>query len=368
MTQCSSFLARIGPDSYPVYISQDSDEALISFLSAYSSCSVLIIADSCFKDNSLLPSKKYQDILSSYPTHFLAGGIESKSLAVLESVFDALFSHQIPRDGLIVCLGGGVVGDVAAMAASIYQRGIKLVHIPTTSTSMFDSSVGGKTAVNHLGQVNLLGTYYNPVALFCDTRFLVTLHPRDLYSGLCESIKKAFISDKNTVQYFFDHYDDINSFSEYHLHYLATWSIKTKLSFVCSDFKESSSRLFLNYGHTFGQALESYFGLYQPFLRHGEAVSLGMCCASQLSSSLYNSLDLYSRQRNLLELYNLPCSLSNISVPSLPSSVELFHLIKNDKKRLSSGNRFIVVSDFGVPHIVDAPDTSLLLQAFEAIL
>ena len=125
------------------------------------------------------------------------------------------------------------------------------------------------------------------------------MQSRDLYSGFYESIKKAFISDKTAVQYFFDHYAEIQSLSKSHLHYLATWSIKTKLSFVCSDFKESSSRLFLNYGHTFGQALESYFGLYQSFLRHGEAVSLGMCCASQLSSSLFNSTDMYSQQRTL---------------------------------------------------------------------
>ncbi|WP_114993565.1 3-dehydroquinate synthase family protein [Synechococcus sp. UW179A] len=365
---CTSFEATIGSDRYEVIVSNRSDEAVHSYLSAFSPKSIFIIADSYFKNSSVLPSRSFCDLLSDHCTYYVDGGVEMKSLKSLELICDQLFESSIPRDGVIVALGGGVVGDLAAMASSIYQRGMKLIHIPTTTTSMLDSSIGGKTGVNHKGQVNLLGTYHNPDALFCDSRFLRTLPQRDLIAGICESIKKSLISDYSAVDFFSSNSNKILALDPDALHKMICWSIKQKLFFVSSDFKESSTRLLLNYGHTFGQAFESFYGLYQDYLRHGEAVSLGICCAGYLTDKVFDNSQLNNLQAKLLSMYGLPCRISELSLPSLPLISQLTPLLKNDKKRVSTGNRFVLLEDIGRPHILSDVEDELLSEAFDVVL
>lgn len=365
---CTSFEASIGLDRYPVVVSDSADTSILSYLSAFDHASIYIVADSFFKEPSNLPSHFYRQLLSNHAVFFVDGGVESKSIRALESICDGLFESSIPRDGLIVSLGGGVVGDLAAMASSIYQRGMKLIHIPTTTTSMFDSSIGGKTGINHKGQVNLLGTYHNPDALFCDSRFLQTLDSRDFSAGLCEAIKKSFISDAESVNFLKLKASSILSLEPLSLHKLICWCIQQKLFFVSSDFKESSTRLLLNYGHTFGQAFESFYGLYQSHLRHGEAVSLGLCCAAELSYSIFGNPTIRDTQRELLELYELPCSINQLNLPSIPSVEDLLPLLHNDKKRTSMGNRFVLLKDIGQPEICTDLSSVNLIDAFNSVL
>ena len=370
-----TFTGNVGDDSFPIIISSEGLQALKAYLRGYSSDSVLIVADSVFRDSSFHPDQIISDVISSYPSYFLDGGIESKSFSALSAICDELFRKSIPRDGLIVALGGGVVGDIAGMAASIYQRGIRLIHVPTTATSMIDSCIGGKTGINHANQVNLLGTYYNPRGVFIDIRFLNTLPHRDLVAGIAEALKMSISSDPIMMQWLFANYSSVLSRDSSSLLRLVSWSVQIKLFHVSSDFKESSTRLLLNYGHTFGQALESYYGLYQDFLRHGEAVSLGMCCASSLADAIFpsnNDADSRSTRaythRQLLKCYGLPTNLDQLSLPSLPTPLDLYNNVFNDKKRTSQGLRFILTDAIGSAQIVSGVNKDQIIAAFAEII
>lgn len=367
--------ASVGPDSFPVVITAGGLESLKAFLSDYPTGCVQIVADSIFQDTKYHPDGYISDLLSSFPCFYLQGGVESKSLTALSSICDELFSNSIPRDGVLVALGGGVIGDIAGMAASIYQRGMRLVHVPTTATSMIDSCIGGKTGVNHANQVNLLGTYYNPRGVFIDIRFLTTLDKRDLAAGVAEAIKMAITSDEHMVDRLLKSSADVMACDQAMLLDLISWSVRTKLFHVSSDFKESSIRLLLNYGHTFGQALESHYGLYQDFLRHGEAVSLGMCCAaflvdeiSQLSSLPVSSQTRLKQHQAVLSAYGLPTHLSDLQLPDLPKAEDLYEKTFNDKKRTSKGSRFILSYRNGSAKITSKIGAKSIVNAFNAIL
>jgi 3-dehydroquinate synthase len=367
--------ATVGTDSFPVVISPTGLDALKAFLSDYQKGTVQIVADAIFKDPRYHPDTYLKELLGSQHCYYLQGGVESKSLNALSSICDELFKNSIPRDGVLIAIGGGVIGDIAGMAASIFQRGMRLVHVPTTATSMIDSCIGGKTGVNHANQVNLLGTYYNPKGVFIDIRFLSTLERRDLAAGVAEAIKMAITSDKGMVEYLKSFSEDIIGCKETCLLSLISWSVRTKLFHVSSDFKESSIRLLLNYGHTFGQSLESFYGLYQDFLRHGEAVSLGMCCAAAVVDELnedgrlpQSSESRVKQHREVLEAYGLPTVLSDLKLPSLPAASTLYENVFNDKKRTSKGSRFILSYRDGTAEIVNKLSKETVIRSFGAIL
>jgi 3-dehydroquinate synthase len=366
--------ATVGNDNFPVVISTQL-ESLRAYLSEYPVGSIQIVSDSIFKDPGYHTCPFIGQLLYNYPCIYLAGGVESKSLDALSSICDELFKNRIPRDGVIVALGGGVVGDTAGMAASIYQRGIRLVHVPTTATSMIDSSIGGKTGINHANQVNLLGTYYNPKGVFIDIRFLKTLEKRDLSAGIAEAIKMAITSDADMVNHLSRNSAAVFACKEEALQEIVTWSVRTKLFHVSSDFKESSIRLLLNYGHTFGQALESHYGLYQDFLRHGEAVSLGMCCAAALvdvvsanTKTETTKKTRLSQHHEVLAAYGLPTRLTSLTLPNIPSPNDLYEGTFNDKKRTTKGSRFILSSKDGTAEIVSKIQKEDIVNAFNAIL
>jgi 3-dehydroquinate synthase len=365
--------ASVGGDKYPVVVSSKGLSSLSAYLSEYASSSVLLVVDSVFQDTRCHPDPSFTSLLNSFPCVFFDGGLESKSLRALSDLCDEMFAKSLPRDGVLVGIGGGVVGDLAGMAASIFQRGIRLVHVPTTATSMIDSSIGGKTGVNHANQVNLLGTYYNPKGVFIDTRFLHTLDLRDFSAGIAEAIKMALISDRSMCNFFLKNCVQLMSLNDDSLHRLVTWSVQTKLFHVSSDFKESSTRLLLNYGHTFGQALESFYGLYQDYLRHGEAVSLGMCCAASLADSLCTvkplpSESLLTRHHELLSSFRLPTALTDLSLPKAPTADLLVELTANDKKRTSQSSRFILIDQIGSAGIFAEATKPQLADAFKCIL
>ena len=154
--------ARVGNDKFPIIIGKNLIDELNSFISTYSKDSVFIICDNFFQKSKDLNSQQLNNFLKDHNHHYIDGGIEEKSLDSFSSITKLLCTYQIPKDGLIVGVGGGVIGDLSAFVASTYKRGIDLVHFPTTTTAMIDSCVGGKTGLNFLEQVNLIGTYYNP--------------------------------------------------------------------------------------------------------------------------------------------------------------------------------------------------------------
>lgn len=362
--------AKVGGDSYPIVVGYGAVEELGAFLEAAAK-PVALVVDTCFKDNQAFGSI-LKDILRTYPSTFVEGGIDSKGINSAMEIIDWLFSMKFPRDGMLVSIGGGVIGDLGAFVASIFMRGISLVHVPTTTTSMIDSSIGGKTGVNHQGQVNLVGTYYNPVATFMDLQFVDTLEPRDYAAGLCESLKMALTSDLHMSDHLLRSAESILKRQKSSVLEVVRWSVMTKLAHVAEDVRERSLRLLLNYGHTFGQSIESFYGLSHEALRHGEAVALGMVAAARLADLLdptsadeQKGLEAYTI--SLLEAFDLPSSLHDLSVDSLPEISTLLDGLVNDKKRISSGNRFVLLDRIGAARVRQIEDTLLIQSAYSAL-
>ncbi len=361
--------AKVDNDRYPIFIGNNLFTELTSFVDNYNKTDIFIICDSYFeRSNSFLINGL--SFINNFKHIFIDGGIESKTLKTYQLVLQSMTDAQIARDGLIISIGGGVIGDLGAFVASTYQRGIDLIHVPTTTTSMLDSAVGGKTGLNHLDQVNLIGTYFNPKAIFMDLRFLTTLSERDYYSGLCEAIKMSITSDAEMFYRFQEIKESVKMRDFQILEEIIYWSVLTKLKHVSSDFKEKSIRLILNYGHTFGQAIETYYGLYQDKLKHGEAVSLGIIVAAKLSNLIFNNYE----SRNLLELtnqilidYQLPNNFKRLNTIDIPNISELLVYLLNDKKRISDGNRFIICESIGKPIIKTLSNQNLITESFGAL-
>ena len=291
-------------------------------------------------------------------------GIE-KDLDSYKNVIQILDKFCLPKDGLIIGIGGGVIGDLTAFVASTYKRGIDLVHIPTTTTAMIDSC-GGKTGLNFLEQVNLLGTYYNPKAIFIDIQFH-TLKERDYYSGLCEAIKMALTSDYEMVKRLIRLAKKVNC-GILKLEEIIYWSVLTKLKHVADDAYEKAVRLILNYGHTFGQSIESFYGLHQNYLRHGEAVAFGIKVAANLALLIdknQNTELLYELTNKLLLLYKLPSTFNSLNIDKIPDIRFLVHNLINDKKRTSQGNRFILCDQPGSAGIKFIKDEDLIKRAYK---
>ena len=365
--------AKVGSAKYPVIVSDDAISDLFDFCSGYKDENVVCIVDKYFQNNSNEQYPQLNQFLGKYKTLFLTGGLESKGLDGYSYTMKWLLDNKLPRDGIVVALGGGVIGDLSAFIASTYMRGIGLVLVPTTTTSMIDSAIGGKTGINFLDQVNAIGTYYNPKAVFMDVRFLLTLNMRDYNAGICEAIKMSITSDARQAQKFYDNRRQLSSDNRLitQLLNLIVWSIKIKLFHVGDDPNEKGIRLTLNYGHTFGQAFETFYGLYQDHMRHGEAVSLGMICAAQ-SSLLINksetSAQVFKYTKLILQSYNLPVKITDLNLPKVPSSDILLENLVNDKKRTSQGNRFVLVPSLGASKISYIKDQQIIEKSFTPVL
>lgn len=364
----ASIQAVVGGENYPVYISDHALDGLRAFLSSYKKGAVFFVYDAHLLSLNSDCCAEFRPLLEKYPSLQIDGGIDFKSVAVVVEIAEAMFDAEIPRDGVLVAVGGGVIGDVAGFAASIFQRGIDLVHVPTTATSMIDSAIGGKTGANLCGQVNLVGTYFQPSAVFMDIRFLLTLEFRDLISGFAEALKMAIISDYSKSTQLAESARELISLKTEPLFELIRWSVGAKLSFVSSDVTEKSVRLFLNYGHTFGQAFEAYYGISHHALRHGEAVSLGMMCAARAAVTLeIADRRLVSEHRRLLQCFSLPTHLADLDLVSRPPTQYLEEAIYNDKKRISDGPRLVLCKEIGAPRIIVLAQPEILEDAFSVV-
>lgn len=364
----ASIKAEYPKNNYPIYLSDNLSNNLEQYLSNFNKESVVFVCDNRFKKNSNLPDNQIYKLLMSYKTLFINGGVESKNLVEAVEICTFLNEHKIPRDGCLIALGGGVIGDLCGFAASLYHRGISLIHVPTTLTSAVDSAIGGKTGVNMHETVNLLGTYYHPAATFIDLRFMQTLQSRDFSSGIAESIKKSFIYDKDFYYFILNNSEEIFNRKINYLYDLIHKSISIKLFHTISDEKEKSLRLLLNYGHTFGQVFESIYGINEKSLRHGEAVSLGMMCAAQMSENLYGNRNIINEHSEILSRCLLPIKLSNLEDLSLPSTNKLIQNLVKDKKRTSYGNRFVLCSKIGSASVEHVTDNNLIKDSFNLVL
>lgn len=366
------FTARVGLDTYPAVISVGALTDLLTFCDNYNSSSALVVCDKYFQSADLSLYSELNEVFNAFSVLFMSGGVESKGLPGYQKIIEWVIRKKLPRNGILIAIGGGVIGDLVAFVASTYLRGVGLVHVPTTTTSMLDSAIGGKTGLNFDSQVNSIGTYYNPNAVFMDIRFLLTLGKRDYYAGICEAIKMSLASSFERTQTLFKYSHQL-SYSvrdESSLLNLVIWSVKAKLYHVSDDVKEKSIRLILNYGHTFGQAVETYYGLHQDCLRHGDAVSLGMISASTAINILDNNEKtsiVKTITRELLEAYELPTNIPDLNLLP-PSANVLYENLINDKKRTSEGNRFILTPSIGEAEVRYISDADILKRSFAVII
>jgi len=270
----------------------------------------------------------------------LPDGERYKTQATLGQVYDALAAAKMSRDGAVIALGGGVIGDIAGFAAATWARGIDVLQVPTTLLAQVDSSVGGKTAVNHPAGKNLIGAFHQPVAVMADLSTLSTLPERELKAGLAEVIKYGLIHDARFLEWLDGSLPLLLARDPGALAYAVRRSCEIKAEIVSLDEREVGPRALLNFGHTFGHAIEAAAG-YGTWL-HGEAGATGMLLAAQMSAQLgFISAHEVDRLRNLLTRAGLPIEAPRMGVAR---ALELMAL---DKKVLAGRVRLVLLKQIG---------------------
>ncbi|QJD72410.1 3-dehydroquinate synthase [Marinobacterium sp. LSUCC0821] len=344
----------LGDRSYPIYIGEQLF-AQVDIAGLIKGRQVMIVTNetiaplylSALRDQ--LPALQVDEVI-------LPDGESFKTLDTLNLIFDALLEMRHNRTTTLIALGGGVIGDMTGFAAASYQRGVDFIQIPTTLLSQVDSSVGGKTGVNHPRGKNMIGAFYQPKAVLADTDVLKTLPKRELAAGLAEVIKYGLIYDVEFLAWLEQNIDGLNECDPELLAYAIKRSCEIKAEVVAQDERESGIRAILNLGHTFGHAIETEQG-YGNWL-HGEAVGAGMWMAADLSHRLgWISAGDLARTETLLRRANLP-----VRAPDDMSPERFIELMSLDKKVLDGRIRLVLLKQLGEAIVTDSADPDLLRE------
>lgn len=286
-------------------------------------------------------------------------GEQYKTLDSLNAIFTALLENNHNRNSTLIALGGGVIGDLVGYAAASYQRGIRFIQIPTTLLAQVDSSVGGKTAVNHPLGKNMIGAFYQPISVIIDTDTLKTLPKREVSAGLAEVIKYGAILDITFFEWLEKNIDKLIRGEAGALSYCIQRCCELKAGIVANDETEQGERALLNFGHTFGHAIEAHLG-YGNWL-HGEAVAVGMLEAAELSKIVGNiSIEDMARLERLIAQANLPTISPDGMEPS-----EYLPYMWRDKKIVSGQLRLILLKALGQAYISVSVTEQQVLDAIE---
>jgi 3-dehydroquinate synthase len=336
----TTLIVDLGERSYPIYIDSGILGQAELLKKHIPGNSALIVSNETVaplyleKARSMLSGLKHSAVI-------LPDGEKYKNLEVLNQIYDALLRNHFDRNTTIIALGGGVIGDMAGFAAASYQRGVHLVQIPTTLLSQVDSSVGGKTGVNHALGKNMIGAFYQPKAVIADTDTLDTLPDRELSAGIAEVIKYGLICNAEFFAWLEKNMQDLLNRDKTALNYAIEVSCQTKADVVAADERESGKRALLNLGHTFGHAIENGMG-YGEWL-HGEAVGAGMCMAATMSSQMGWMSDEETRRTfELVKQAKLPTQ-----APSSMSVDKFLKLMSVDKKVLDGVLRLVLMKGIG---------------------
>ena len=340
-----TIVVELGSRSYPIHIGPD----LIAKPDLYGleAKQVLIVTNDVVAPLYL---KAVQTALRGreLTTVVVPDGERHKTLATFTTVLDRLVDARFHRDCCLVALGGGVVGDLTGYAAASYQRGVDFVQVPTTLLAQVDSSVGGKTAVNHPRAKNMIGSFHQPIAVVADLSTLRTLPPRELGAGLAEIVKYGVIVDAPFFAWLEEHVDELRRLDSAALTHAIRRSCEIKAAIVAEDEREQGRRALLNLGHTFGHALES-IGNYERWL-HGEAVAIGIVLAARTSAALGlvapRDCD---RIERLLHRAGLPTKATGVDAAGL-----IEHM-RGDKKADREGLRLILIRALGEAVVTRAP-------------
>jgi 3-dehydroquinate synthase len=334
-------IVSLGPRSYLIHLDSGTANAFPSMLKT-------LFPDSRFGlvTNTTIHGL-YKELIDRWTVelgcivHIMPDGERYKTLETWGAMFDTFLSVKFERSGVLIALGGGVVGDVTGFAAATMLRGVNYVQAPTTLLAMVDSSVGGKTAVDHAAGKNLIGAFYQPRLVFIDTAFLTTLPEREYLSGYAELFKNAFIGGPDMFDFVARNHDALLKHDTALLLEAIKRSIEIKAAVVSRDERETSGeRMQLNFGHTFAHALEKYYGFEK--LLHGEAVWWGMACAIELGKllKLIPNAD--------IPAYDALCrKLLRPELPSIPSIDDLYNAMFFDKKVSGGQLKFVVPAEKG---------------------
>lgn len=344
---------ELGERSYPIYIGPTilSDPEI--YRRHISHKQVMIVTNATVAPLYL---KQLLEALQEYTVEsvVLPDGESYKTLSHWESILDRLMAVRFNRQCTVIALGGGVVGDMAGFAAACYQRGVNFVQIPTTLLAQVDSSVGGKTGVNHPAGKNMIGAFYQPKCVIADTNTLNTLDDRQLSAGLAEIIKYGLIDDLDFLQWLEENMQRLLDRDSAALIFAIERSCQDKARIVAADELEAGRRALLNLGHTFGHAIEASVG-YGKWL-HGEAVAAGMCMAADLSRRIgWLSDEDQARIAALIEQARLPTRPSETMTPE-----QFIELMAIDKKVMDSKVRLVLMRAIGESLITDEVDPALL--------
>lgn len=359
MSQCNSTLkVDLGERSYPIYIGGELYADAAYYRRHISGRQVMVVTNETVAPLYLEATLA---ALSDFEVAhvILPDGEEYKTLEVLNRIYTALLERRFTRKCTLVALGGGVIGDMTGFAAATYQRGVDFIQVPTTLLSQVDSSVGGKTGVNHALGKNMIGAFHQPLAVLADTATLNTLDDRQFASGLAEVIKYGLIADSKLFDWLEERMDDLNARDPVALAEAIERSCQCKADVVAADEREAGQRALLNLGHTFGHAIETGMG-YGTWL-HGEAVATGMCMAADLSLRLgWLSQEAFSRACRLIERAALPVA------PPAELAVEQFlSLMSVDKKVLDGRLRLVLLQAIGEACVTDEFDSAKLRETLE---
>ncbi|MBN1378123.1 MAG: 3-dehydroquinate synthase [Gammaproteobacteria bacterium] len=351
----------LGDRSYPIYIGNGllaNDDFLKPHIPGEH---VAVVTNSTVEK---LYREQLEVVLDGYSPIFitLPDGEQYKTLDSLEIIFEQLLQNRFDRNGTLIALGGGVIGDITGFAAASYQRGIHFIQIPTTLLAQVDSSVGGKTAVNHRLGKNMIGAFYQPRCVIADLTTLNTLPKRELAAGLAEVVKYGLITDAPFFAWLEKNISDLLQLKPAALEYAVANSCKNKSDIVSKDEREQGQRALLNLGHTFGHAIET-FVQYKGWL-HGEAIAVGMVMAAEFSVRC-NWLDEQAipRIRSLLQQIGLP-----VQAPKTMHTDDFIELMARDKKVIDSTLRLVLLKSIGHAQVCDDFDRNLLKDYLASVL
>ncbi len=349
---------QLGERSYPVYvapslISKIGD--LIDFnLQRYSKV-VIVTSESIW----ILHGKKLKESLdcSGYYADlvFVPEGEDAKSWSEVSRVIEKLLGFGLDRKSLLISFGGGAVGDLTGFVAAIYLRGVDLIHIPTTLLSQVDSSIGGKTAINHPMGKNLIGAFKQPRFVASDPELLNSLPDREIRSGLAEVIKYGIISDNELFKFVEENVTDLRNIESDALTHVVRKCSEIKGRYIEKDERDLKGiRSDLNYGHTLGHAIET---LIIPKMRHGEAIAIGMVFAGKISASLgILSEEVLEKLKNILESFELDTSIPKLKLEAI------MQVLDKDKKVEDGSLRFVLPTGIGSAPVLRIIDKKLIIN------
>ena len=346
---------QLGDRSYPIYIGVDSLCKSDLLTRHIKSKQVVVVTNETIAPLYL---EKVKTHLQQYQLEvvILPDGEQYKTLAIMNKIFDALMARQFSRNTTLIALGGGVIGDISGFAAACYQRGIPFIQIPTTLLAQVDSSVGGKTGVNHALGKNMIGAFYQPQCVIIDVKVLSTLDDRQLSAGIAEVIKYGLIRDANFFSWIETNIEKILAKDQESLIYIIEQSCRKKAEIVAADERESGIRAILNLGHTFGHAIETGVG-YGKYL-HGEAIAIGTCQAADLSRRMGWLSD--------VDVVRIIALFKKAGLPTEPPAEmlapEFIKLMAVDKKNVDGEIRLILLNKIGEATLPLGVERAILLE------